>query len=544
MARLFPDLLPLTDVHGGLNTELEVLRALEHELPDAYALFHSVDWTRADRQNEQHGEADIVVVNQAGDLLIIEVKAGQVDFADGDVIKTYREERKSVMSQLGRTYQGLRRRLEAAGLGVQVHTLLVLPHAVAKGETLDSPRARIVDAPAMPHLHNVVREILTDGMPDPERHQAVSDFLSQVLEVEPDVSALTGQLAEHTTRISSGLATWVPRIRTPQGIIRVVATAGSGKTQLALHMLRAADAAGLRAAYFCFNRALADHLARIAPTRVRVETFHEMAVQVCRGMGVPPDFSQPDVWKTTVDRARTALDAREPNLHLLVVDEMQDFRPEWVETLLGMLKPSGQAVLLEDPEQNLYSDREPFEIASEVVVTSPDNHRSPRAVTDLINALQLTKDPVRSPGAWPGQWSEPLQYDGSDEDLLRQTVRAVQACIDRGFGMHQIALLTLRGLGRSALLRQESLGPWRLKRFTGAYEDGGAPVWSDGQLLADSIFRFKGQAAPAVVLSEVDFEELDENAKRRLFVGLTRARVHWEWVVSKRTIELIAANLG
>jgi hypothetical protein len=38
------------------------------------------------------------------------------------------------------------------------------------------------------------------------------------------------------------------------------------------------------------------------------------------------------------------------------------------------------------------------------------------------------------------------------------------------------------------------------------------------------------------VLSDIDFDVLDESAKRRLFVGLTRTRVHWEWVVSERAL--------
>jgi hypothetical protein len=56
--------------------------------------------------------------------------------------------------------------------------------------------------------------------------------------------------------------------------------------------------------------------------------------------------------------------------------------------------------------------------------------------------------------------------------------------------------------------------------------------------------RFKGQAAPAVVLSECDLDELSLPNRRLLFVGLTRARVHLEWVVSRRTENLILQALG
>ena len=48
------------------------------------------------------------------------------------------------------------------------------------------------------------------------------------------------------------------------------------------------------------------------------------------------------------------------------------------------------------------------------------------------------------------------------------------------------------------------------------------------------MFRFKGQSAPAVVFSEIDFERFDESAMRRLFVGATRASMKLVLVMSER----------
>jgi superfamily I DNA and RNA helicase len=42
-------------------------------------------------------------------------------------------------------------------------------------------------------------------------------------------------------------------------------------------------------------------------------------------------------------------------------------------------------------------------------------------------------------------------------------------------------------------------------------------------VLVESVYRFKGQAAPAVILTEIDFEVLDDQAVRKLFVGATRS---------------------
>ena len=45
----------------------------------------------------------------------------------------------------------------------------------------------------------------------------------------------------------------------------------------------------------------------------------------------------------------------------------------------------------------------------------------------------------------------------------------------------------------------------------------------EGDVLLESVYRFKGQAAPAVIFAEIDFDELDDKAVRKLFVGATRS---------------------
>jgi superfamily I DNA and RNA helicase len=51
-------------------------------------------------------------------------------------------------------------------------------------------------------------------------------------------------------------------------------------------------------------------------------------------------------------------------------------------------------------------------------------------------------------------------------------------------------------------------------------------------LLVESIYRFKGQSAPAVVISEIDFEALSPSERRKLFVGMTRAQMAVEVVMT------------
>jgi len=58
--------------------------------------------------------------------------------------------------------------------------------------------------------------------------------------------------------------------------------------------------------------------------------------------------------------------------------------------------------------------------------------------------------------------------------------------------------------------------------------------------LVESVYRFKGQSMPVVVLCEVDFEELTDKDKNKLFVGLTRGQVRVDVVMSEASARNIS----
>jgi hypothetical protein len=73
----------------------------------------------------------------------------------------------------------------------------------------------------------------------------VERFLGDVLQLVPEVHAVVGEAHAIYTRLSGGLAEWARRIEcSPR--LRIIGTAGSGKTQLAMAAYRDALAAGRR----------------------------------------------------------------------------------------------------------------------------------------------------------------------------------------------------------------------------------------------------------------------------------------------------------
>lgn len=530
MATLNPSALPASRHNGGLYRELDTLRRLQEALPDGYEIFHNVALSSVHDGLERHGEIDIVVMAPSGSLLLMEIKAGDVSVRDGEIYKLYVNREHDVGRQCRVQYAAMVNRLTEAGLHPYVSSCLVLPDYNVQGSHIVSiPRARVVDATDYDFLGSRVREFLAAGQ-RPVDVAALRHFLNNEFRVAPDIAVMREQLRHTVRQMADGLAHWVPRISAPSRCIRVQATAGSGKTQLAQRLLEDAAARSQTALYVCFNRSLADHMGRIAPAHARVTTFHEACVDHFRRSYREPDFSSPGIFNEVTAAYVGDSTQFTPRYDVLIVDEAQDFEPHWLQSLLTQLKPDGSLYVLEDDDQRLY-DRDEFDLADAVVISCRDNYRSPGQICNVINALRLTATAIQSRNPYPGALPEFHVYR-DDRTLVEQTASAVDRLLRQGYKLQDIVVLTGHGLTKSALLHRDSVGPHATRRFTGSYDRSGEPVWTQGELLVESIYRYKGQCAPAVVLAEFDFTELSRLERAKLFVGMTRARMALEVVLS------------
>lgn len=543
MAQLIPDIRSFKPLTPGEHTERDILLRLEKGLADSYTVFHHLYWANARPQGDQHGELDIVIMNRAGDLAVLEVKAGELEMSVLGLFKRHGEKVQNVGYQVQRQFNTLQARIRQRGWDIRLLHFLVLPHHRIEqwDDTIQFPRERILDAQSCDDLPGEISRHLSQGLDAPSMRAQVQDFMLNQLGMQLDVTALSGRLSQHVCTLSGGLAAWVPRITAPSGLVRVQATAGSGKTQLALGLLQRSAERGHRSAYVCFNRPLADHLREIAPAiskGVEISTFHQLCwEQAGRPTSAPIDFEA--MTASYVEHASQ----QQPELDLLIIDEMQDMQGAWVDALLNRLKDAGQLYILDDPDQCLYPDRDVIELPEAVVINSQENFRSPRRIVELINLLGLSSQPVLACSPYRGEDPGIQTFQPGSLSLQSATIKAVQNCVDKGFALADIVILTWRGRERSEL-HGDSLGTWPLRRFNGAYDDAGRPIWTDGELTVETIRRFKGQAAFALVVTEVDFESLTPDKRAMLFVALTRAQMHVELVISERAEQALAQQVA
>ena len=485
------------------------------------------------------------MVNRAGDLLLIEQKSGFLEEGADGLKKRYAERSKSVPIQMARSLAALQGKLYARPGCRDVHldSLLYCPdYQVKRIETAGIAPERIVDARRRDHLAEIIVAILPPGQAEnPDVPRQVHRFLRDVVQLETDVSALIGQARSLVTRISGGLAHWARQLEFTPYRLRVSGTAGSGKTQLALAEYRAAIERGLRPLYLCYNRPLADQFQRIAPAGGLACTLHMLCDQRLRGVGAIPDFGRPEVFETLLQRAADLPVDADWLFDVVIIDEGQDFTEDWRDLALRHLKPEGRALWLEDPLQNLYG-REPVALPGWVRINASGNYRSPRSVVRMLQSLLPEAYRIEAQGVLHDGELVVLTYRDAAE-LAQQVKEGIRLCLAAGFRKADTAVVSFSGREKSRLFPYTQLGPHSLKTFGGRYDLLGQPLYSDGEVLLESVYRFKGQSAPAIVFAEIDFEQLDERALRKLFVGATRAMMKLVLVVSERSAAQLLERL-
>ena len=116
-----------------------------------------------------------------------------------------------------------------------------------------------------------------------------------------------------------------------------------------------------------------------------------------------------------------------------------------------------------------------------------------------------------------------------------------------GFKPEDVEIISCRCMTSSAHAEIERIGKHNVRRFTGKYDRNNNQIYTDGTLVFDTIFRFKGQQAPVVMLVDLDDTiKKDDWATGVLYCAMTRATVRLELVINEDCpwIETFRANLS
>jgi hypothetical protein len=548
VAYLVPSLSFKGSPGGGVAAELETLDLLRRRLPAAYSVFHGVHWTLGDQSRPAFGEADFIVVNEAGDVLVIEQKRGALEEGSGGLSKRYDGKVKSVTSQIHRTLDALRDKFKVqTGRELSPDYLLYCPdHRVVRLEAAGLDAARIVDARNADHLPERISAILPEGTPEPALANRVRRFFEQQLDLVPDIHAHLTAQERHYTRAVGGLAQTVSNITARPLRLSVRGTAGCGKSLVAVAAYRDAVARGRRPLLLCFNRDLKEKLKAACGPGGTVETFFGAVDRALAAAGTPIDHNEGANWEGEVERAFNQTLPDEWHFDTLIVDEGQDFAPDWREMLeLDLFGHSGSdRIWLDDPDQAIQFGRCGAQVqwprAGWTGYREHHNYRSPVSIARYIKSL-LPFDFI-SANPLPGSDVSVTEVEGR-AGVTAAVGRIAADLIKRGYAPKEIVVLSLRGLASATLASVERCGPFTLKRPLGSYDLFGNQEWSAGKLRFDTIRRYKGQQDAAVILTDVELPDDAERLpewQRLMFTALTRATDRVELVAAGPTAQQLS----
>jgi superfamily I DNA and RNA helicase len=207
----------------------------------------------------------------------------------------------------------------------------------------------------------------------------------------------------------------------------------------------------------------------------------------------------------------------------LIVDEGQDFEQEWFEILkLFLRSENSDIVWFEDQGQNL-TRKKPVELDGFVTYHSKVNYRTPQSIAKYIDKQLNINFECGNDLPGLGVEEHHLENIKDKEKFLDQVVSKL---VKKGFSQDQIAILSFRGIGKSDYLTIKQFGNFKLKKFTGEYDKNGNQLYTDGDITFESIYRFKGQQSPAIILVDIDPNPRDKNwYNKLLYCGMTRATV-------------------
>jgi hypothetical protein len=562
-------LIPTTDVESIDNYgERLVATALKSSFDKKTLVYHSYPWLRPKKLDNsprtplQPGEIDFVVIHPEYGLLVLEVKGGDIELRQdgsavvhkGNAVHTLKE---SPFTQVQRNYQNLKdlyfehlhfkpgageRKLLPFNSGFAV----VFPtHKYTWGlpPTDGDPRI-IIDATGIDDIEKSIKRALEAWAGGPVRLSPSESDLKLSKEVMQREFRLLPALWRTLEEQEEQLKRLTEEQYRLLGLLNnrryaaIEGVAGSGKTMLAMHQVErlAKGGDGLRTLFVCYNRPLADWLnSQLQPElrdKVTIATYHQLCTQWCKKAGIPfapnsvPKEQRQDYWDyeapDLLEQAAATI-PDEDKFQAVIVDEGQDFRPTWWDSLEQVFSPTEENpyfFVFYDSRQNLFITNPCLPPSLGDAFILPTNCRNTQRIAHHCAEIiehEIETHPNSPQGAVPIIESVP-----DLASAIRTSCKQVRSWITPSGGNlkpEQIAVLTGPGTDNKQWPERVGNIPF--------VED--FDKWRAGEgILRCTWRRFKGLEADALVLAENRRKDISQADR---YVATSRAK-HLLTVVS------------
>lgn len=522
MAVMFPSVVPdYIRQDPYREAEIWVYDRLREDLGDDWRCYYSRPWIGLSPSGEEKdGEADFVVAHEDFGFLTIEVKGGKVWREEGseqwfsknrlgitnrikDPVKQAHDSKHELLRQL-KEQPGWRRQYITVRHGV------VFPDSGEPDRVLgpNMPRSLFAFAEDCKWLGAWVKarisragegtDTLGKGLGS-DGIKALHALLAGRIEFRTSLRRVLGSDGREIERLTREQFDILTSLE-GQAQMAISGGAGTGKTLLALEKACRAAQAGQRTLLVCFNAPLGDYLERLTAEveGVTAGSFHSICARISSARR-PSDSPDQSWFDRTLPEALADAVASDPSLGFdaIIVDEGQDFRDGWLTALrLCLREPeTGAFYVFYDDNQRVYQ-REGGWLAdlpqSKFHLTR--NLRNTRSIHDSSKPWYASPRISRAggPEGQPVVW----KAVGPQQSLASLLASTLTDLIEQhGVKPGEIAILTPGTTANHPLARGGRIGGMEFSQ---------AGARADGQLVFDSIRRFKGMDRPVVLVIDAD----------------------------------------
>ena len=531
-ARMYPELFP--GVWDPQNPEFEVYQCLKM-LPNSYHVFYSKR-INGGLFGKAECEIDFIVFNGRDVLICLEVKGGLVAY-DGSESKWTQNGSviKDVIKQATQSTHALKRALEAETKNICLDWALCFPNCCLDGQpgALEVQPQQIVDERALATPEVAVRQLENHirtkfGIRPGLNGQEIRTLIDKLTRSIGFVQVLGVRIAREAAQIVQVTNEQLDVLNDLDANSRMLVqgAAGAGKTIIAQEFAKRLAVQNKKVLLLFYNKGIAK-TARYAFERnssVQVSTFSSFAKRLVERVDKEwweaSTTKDAEFWHTTLPLK--LLDIPEEQLEMfdaIILDEGQDFKPEWFEFLARLLIPNAEThyTVLLDENQDIFKHWKSFPChpaPAKKLLTK--NCRNTKHIVDYINKRHPTG--MRSFDYSPSGSPVVERHLANEVDEVKQIASDIKQLTGKDqISPASIVILINSPKDESCLRGMTRIAGFELKSTYERYQPGADVIYYS------TIDIFKGLEADVIFLvlgGVLDIEALP----RSIYVQASRAK--------------------
>ena len=547
MARLIPK-VEIEEI--AVKSERDTARYLVDQLPGDCIIYHSYPWLRSDRNDRgnttiREGETDFVIILPTHGMLVLEVKGGEISYDEhsrewsrmlgGGRLKPIQDPFEQVRRNTHYLKDAIKKHgYQGAQLPFTYGYAVVFPDCDYKGPApVGGEPAIIFSANDLPYLDRRITAAVNQWSPrDTPNPLSVDDVNKITKAISPGFDLLPvlfrkiEEQEEKLFRLTKDQKNLLSFLGQKQRVC-IEGVAGSGKTMLAQAQAEKFADQGKSTLLVCYNKTLAKWIADSIPEshrdKITVKHFHGLCADWIRKAGMsfsPTRHKAEEFWRDdAADQLMDAIDMVPDKFDAVIVDEGQDFYPNWWMPLemINAQGDEGAMYVFYDPRQNLYVDQKGSLPALGEPYNLPTNCRNTRSIADKCSEI-LDVDISTRDDAPQGAKPTVLTLK-TDYDIKRRVERYINDWVKQGrLKPSQVAVLSPNRKDRSSIKDIHSARGVKITEDIDAWRE-------DKGVLFSTVKSFKGLEADAVIVIDVPEEQETTFFKQSdFYVACSRAK--------------------